>query len=459
MGTLSERIAEWVINFDVADAPQTVVQNAKKSLLDTVGCGLAGYQTEAANRAREYVEAQYGDGPCTLLGSERKLASCGAAFANCVSAHSLDFDDTCYAGSPIASSTHGSAVVLPAVLASAETVRASGKAFLTAFIAGSEAEYLVCRVVTPSLYGKGWFTTSALGVIGAAVGAAKVSGLNFEQTVAAIGLAVSRAANTRVCLGTDSNAYSSARASEGGITAAILAQLGADGPPDVFEAPNGFFQVYNGGTVNLERADDLGREWGFGEPGLWYKMYPVCTAAQAVAEAVLTLANKYDIDPAAVAKVRCEVSPLVAKLLRYAIPQTTAEAQFSLPFAVGCMLVYRRLTVAELSEQTRGDQRLQDVMAKTRMVPAKGISNDARMAKDTAESATAAITLADGSEVSATNDVATGTPWKPMSRDQLHHKYMTCAESGGLSRTAAERLASQLEQIEALPEISHLSWR
>ena len=398
--------------------------------------------------------------PVPCLDLNEKLASCGAAFANCVSAHSLDFDDTCYAGSPIASSTHGSRdVVLPAVLASAETVRASGKAFLTAFIAGSEAEYLVCRVVTPSLYGKGWFTTSALGVIGAAVGAAKVSGLNFEQTVAAIGLAVSRAANTRVCLGTDSNAYSSARASEGGITAAILAQLGADGPPDVFEAPNGFFQVYNGGTANLERADDLGREWGFGEPGLWYKMYPVCTAAQAVAEAVLTLANKYDIDPAAVAKVRCEVSPLVAKLLRYAIPQTTAEAQFSLPFAVGCMLVYRRLTVAELSEQTRGDQRLQDVMAKTRMVPAKGISNDARMAKDTAESATAAITLADGSEFSATNDVATGTPWKPMSRDQLHHKYMTCAESGGLSRTAAERLASQLEQIEALPEISHLSWR
>jgi len=452
MNTLTDKIAEWVVGFDLRNAPAEVVKNAKRSVIDTVGVALAGSETAMAERARRYVEQQYGAGRCRLIARERKLSSAAAAFANGVAAHALDFDDTYYPADRAVSSTHGSAVVLPAVLAAAEVIDASGEALLNAFIAGSETEYLLCRVVTSAFFEAGWFPTAALGVIGAAAGVAKVTGLSTRQTAAAIALAASCAANTRICLGSDVNPFSAGRAAEAGVVAADFARLGASAPALPFEGPHGFLQVYNHGVVNLGAIERLGSEYGLAAPGLWYKLYPVCTAAQAAAEATQSLTLSHDVRPEQLASVRCEVEPHVVDLLRHRIPSSAEEAQFSLPFAVACMLVYRRLTVAELDERTLTDAGLCETMRKVEMVARECGNGDAGTSGRTAIT----INLTNGAVLAAEYDFATGTPEKPLSDDRLEEKFMSCA-AAVVSRSKAETLMNQLHGIEFLSSVRQLA--
>ncbi|EWY36549.1 hypothetical protein N825_22610, partial [Skermanella stibiiresistens SB22] len=163
------RIAAWTSALTLDAVPDAVAAVARCCLVDTLGVALAGSATAVAGTAQAVAFACGASGNSTVLGTASQLAAPAAAFANGAAAHALDFDDNCYAGV-----VHGSAVVLPAALAVAEAVDASGADLLTAFIAGSEAEYAVGAAATLSLYDRGWWTTGVLGPIGAAAAAARL---------------------------------------------------------------------------------------------------------------------------------------------------------------------------------------------------------------------------------------------------------------------------------------------
>jgi 2-methylcitrate dehydratase PrpD len=455
MVDISEVIAEWVVKTTFNDIPPIVIENAKKSIIDTIGVALAGSKTNIASMARMYATEYYAIGKCNIIGTDKKLKSSGAAFANCIAAHVLDYDDTCYADRPDASVVHGSAVVLPAVWAVSEELDLSGKELLTAFILGSEVEYFICRMVTADFFAKGWFTTSAIGIIGAAVGVAKAKQLNFKEVINTIGLAASRAANTRVCLGTDSNPFSSARAAEGGICAAEFARLGASAPSNVFEGPNGFLHVYNDNHIDKDVIDGPGKSLAFSESALWYKLFPVCTAAQAAIEVALSLSTSYRILPENVVTVQCTVSPLVVSLLRYRVPRTTTEAQFSLPFAIACAIVFKRLTLCELSEDVLKDQRLLETIDKVEVVSYRQGSILPSNQQEATEQAEVQITMVNGDVYTAKKEYATGTPENPMTNFQLEQKFLSCGEKL-IPEKDLRFLLNKLKDIESIPTISEI---
>jgi 2-methylcitrate dehydratase PrpD len=167
MGHAVRRLAGWACALELADIPETVRHAAGNALVDTVAVAIAGSRTAVATRARRIAHAAYGGGQASLLGAEETLNAPGAALANGAAAHALDFDDNCYAGF-----VHGSAVIMPAVLATAEAEGASGADLLTAFVAGCEAEFAAGAAATATLYEKGWWTTGVLGPVGASIAAA-----------------------------------------------------------------------------------------------------------------------------------------------------------------------------------------------------------------------------------------------------------------------------------------------
>jgi 2-methylcitrate dehydratase PrpD len=453
MTNISEIMAQWVTRTTFEDLPRTVIENAKKSLIDTIGVALAGSKTKLASIARSYATEHYATGKCNILGTDKKLRAGGAAFANCVAAHVLDYDDTCYADRSDASVVHASAVIVPAVWAACEELDLSGKEFLTSFVLGSEIEYFICRLVTGHFFSKGWFTASAFGIIGAAVGVAKAKHLGVKEVINAIGLAVSRSANTRVCLGTDSNAFSAARAAEGGVCASAFAGLGASAPSDVFEGPNGFLQVYNDGHSDRNTLNSLGKLFAFSGSSLWYKLFPVCTAAQAAAEVTLSLSVANRIIPEEVVSIHCTVSPLVASLLRYKIPRTFTEAQFSLPFTVACMVVFQQLTLVELHETVLKDERLLKTINKIEVIPYREGGILPSTLGEATEQATVKITMANGDLFSATKEYATGTPEKPMTDLQLEQKFVSCGQ-GMMPEKDLRLLIRELKNIESIAAIS-----
>ena len=100
-------------------------------------------------------------GLSTVWGSALTAAPPQAALANGALAHGLDFDDT-HADSVC----HASAVLVPTVLALAESERLTGRAVLTALVAGYEGMIRLGMAAPGRFHERGWHATAVCGAFG-----------------------------------------------------------------------------------------------------------------------------------------------------------------------------------------------------------------------------------------------------------------------------------------------------
>lgn len=134
MMTLSEQISEFITRFDLDTIPEAVIVRARLHLLDTLGVAIAGTRQAAAVNARCVLSTLVqAPSHCHVWASTITLSPEYAVLANGIAAHALDFDDT-----HTDSITHGSAVLVPLVMALSEDMNLSGKEMLSAYIIGWE---------------------------------------------------------------------------------------------------------------------------------------------------------------------------------------------------------------------------------------------------------------------------------------------------------------------------------
>jgi 2-methylcitrate dehydratase PrpD len=450
METVAFKLASWATKLHLNDIPSSVVDVAKRCIIDVVGVSIAGSQCYVSNTVKKIASLEYPAGPCTVIGTANKLSALGASFCNGVAAHCLDYDDTCYDGI-----VHGSAAVWPAVLAVGEMVGASGKEVLTAFIAGVETEYKLGRFFTDNLYMKGWWNSSVLGVIGAAVSASKLLGLDETMTANAIQSAACFSFGPRALLGTDLKATAMGKTSSTGIMSALFARQGLAGPNDVFENPRGIINLYNDGIENKQSLALLGRKYSLEKPGIAFKRYPVCSAAQAAAEALNEILINYRLKSSDISKVLCEVPPLVTVSLVYPEPANITQAHFSMPFALGCIMAYGHLGVAQLQEHTLNESALQKEMQKVEMIETDLLSVPEYDRANHPEAAIVTVTTKSNEKIRLFNGAATGMPIKPMSIDDLSDKFIACTKNQ-LRQGAASALLNRLWTLEEAGSICEL---
>ena len=338
-------------------------------------------------------------------------------------------------------------VVFPAVLALAEERRSSGEEVLTAYVAGVETVYALGRLVTDHLYMKGVFTTAVLGTVGAAAGVAKVLGLDVRRTANAVALAATRAAGGKAALGASSKPFLAGFAAEAGVTAARAAAAGLEAPGDYLEAPGGFLQVLNDGVAEVGALDSLGDVYGLVDPGIVFKLHPVCSAALAATDETAETARTEGIAPEDVERVLCEVTLLVASCLRHRLPETVEQAQFSMAFPVASVLRYGDVGLARLSRETLADPAVRALMGKVEMRVAPELDRTPDALKGREESAYVTIVTRDGKSPGRRyRAAAKGTPANPASDRVLEEKFKACAAfancrwSGGCSWLDADRI-------------------
>ncbi len=415
MVDIADRLGEWVAELSLTALPSAVRRAALRSIVDIVGVALAGSRTELAAQVRDHVASSLGTGQCRVIGSALSSSPLGAALANGAAAHVLDYDDTCYAGI-----VHGSAAVFPAVLAVGESERISGAELIAAFIAGSEVEYALGRMLGQGVYR--WWTTALLGTIGAAAGAAHALRLDAPTTAQAIRIAACQSSGLRAVFGTPAKPYLCGRAALTGIDAAFSARAGIAGPEGVFEAGNGFFARFGDGRIGEDAFVLPSRRFALIDPGIAFKLFPVCSAAQAAIEATISLLAEHRIEGDVVERVRCEVTPFVADCLTYSRPRTVAQAQFSMNFSVGCILAHGTLDLESLDANRLCDARLKQAMMKVEMVPCATEHKAEHL-----EAATVTLDLHDGRSLTRHVPAATGTPTNPASDELLAAKFCACA--------------------------------
>ena len=118
----------------VGDAaiPVDVMQCAKLHFADAIGVGLAASRADIGAPYLGLVEAAQ-DGAASVFNASAGMPPADAALINGGLIHSLEYDDT-----HTASIVHGSAVIAAAALAVGESVAASGREMLGAYVRGWE---------------------------------------------------------------------------------------------------------------------------------------------------------------------------------------------------------------------------------------------------------------------------------------------------------------------------------
>ena len=189
MDKTTETLSRYVTSLRYADLSPRTVQEAKRHLIDSLGCAMGGYGSEPAAIARRVSPAWSGAPSARLLGDGRPTTPEAAAFANSVMIRFLDANDTY-----IARGSGHPSDMLGALLAAAELGGALGKDLLLATVAGYEVFGALADQV--SLRDRGWdqgvFVAPA-----SAAGAGLLLGLSAVQMADAIAIAATANVATR----------------------------------------------------------------------------------------------------------------------------------------------------------------------------------------------------------------------------------------------------------------------
>jgi 2-methylcitrate dehydratase PrpD len=250
--SLTAYVARFITETKASSIPAGVMHLGKRSILDGIGLALAGNAAESGHIVRQYLKTlgiATGKG-ATVIGTGMKLPARFAAFANGISIHADDYDDTQLAVAKdrvYGLLTHPTAPALPSVLALGEIGNRSGLDVLTAYQLAVEAETKISEAINPRHYDHGFHSTATIGAIAAAAGASRMMGLDVEQTRRALGIGASQSAGLRENFGTMTKPFHPGRSAESGIIAAEFAKLGWTATPIVLEAGRGFFKAAGGG--------------------------------------------------------------------------------------------------------------------------------------------------------------------------------------------------------------------
>jgi len=277
----SAALAQFAATLQYEDIPGAVVDRCEDLFLDTVGSILAG-STSKPVKAMATFANQMGpsDGPSEDLVQRTKTTPYFAAMVNAASAHVAEQDDV-HNGAVF----HPGAVVFPPALAVAQAIGASGKAFITACVAGYEVGIRVGEFLGRSHY-KIFHTTATAGNLAAATAVGRLLNLTPDQMLHAIGSAGTIAAGLWEFLrdAADAKQLHTAHAVTAGIQAAYLAQAGFTGAQRILEGAQGMGAGMSQDADASKLVDRLGVRWTLIETS--FKFHASCRHTHPAADAL-----------------------------------------------------------------------------------------------------------------------------------------------------------------------------
>jgi 2-methylcitrate dehydratase PrpD len=436
-------LAEFVVG---ATPPLAARERAAAAICDTVGVILAGSGEPAARMVQAMALAE-GRGESRILGTRELTGPGGAALANGVAAHALDYDDMCFV-----SLAHPSCALVPAVLAAAELVHAPGRSLTEAYVAGFEIECRLGNVMNPRHYHeRGWHCTSSIGTLGAAAAAARVLGLDAAATRHALGIAASAACGVKENIGTMVKPLHAGMAARNGLMAARLAQQGFTASAHALDGPQGFLAAMDSQHATLEPAiADLGIRWEILQTGITVKLYPSCAATHPALDVLIELKHREGFTADHVDAIEVDVDSMATRLLIYDHPVTGLEAKFSMPFCAAAAVVDGRVGVDTFGVDRIQQPAIQAVMARVTLRTNAAFDSAAPLSR-----AHVSVRLRDGRTFAQSADGARGYPGR-LSNAELATKFSGCA-AGILTPAAAARAWDQLRRMESIPDARQLT--
>lgn len=412
----AEAIARFAASAAWHTLPADVQKRAETALKDTLGCLLAGTRSAAFATARRAAALD-------LAGTGSSMAM--RAFAWAIAASAFDHDDGHYEGGGI----HPGSTVLPALLAATRS-HETREDLLAALVVGYEVSIRAGYLLMPQVSGGPYRCTGAASAIGAAAAVARYRGGSAETILNAVRIAAAHGPMASLQLPMIKESIG--QAASAAVTAALLAEAGfggAQAAPFLGIAPSPFDTAQAAHPF----AAGIGQTWHI--LTTYTKPWPCCRAVHAALAATQTILARQGWRGDAVERIEVHVMPGLESLdlLR---PPSADHAQFSFPFAIGCLLAKGAVTPKHFLSEGLADPAILAAGARVALVAAPDI---APLGPDRGYPAAVTVHAAGQSRTLRIDDTP-GSPRSPLGAAGVDRKYAANAALAGLDSGEAARL-------------------
>ena len=431
--TVTALMSGWAAGVKFQDLSQDAVYQAKRFLLDSVGCALGGYQQHDVTIALEVLDEIAGPGKATVIGTGKQMDAVSASLANGLMIRCMDYNDIYWKQDP----SHPSDI-FPAAMACCERAGGDGRELIVGLVLGHEFEMRLCEAAFPGIRERGWHHATLTAFVSPIV-AARMLRLDWAQMQHAIGISASaRATLGAVTAGklTMMKNTVDPMATQSGVLAALLAEKGYSGPEHVLDGKEGLTHCFGPEWKLNILTDGLGKSWRITQCGM--KAFPTEALTHTPISAVLALVKDNHLKPDDVVKVHIRTTARGADILsdpsKYD-PHTKETADHSLPYVIAAAIAERQVTPLQFTMEKIMDPAIRAQLNKIVVVADPEIEN----VFPALQRVIVTITTTDGRELSKQLDYPKGDPRNPLTDKEVEEKFEALA--GPVMTAAARRKA------------------
>lgn len=431
--TIAGELARYAAGLKFEDLPAEVVHQAKRSVLDTFGCAIAAFPSDASQILQSLAQDLGGKRESTIIGSGIKTTCLNALLANGAMVRYFDLNDTyAVAVRTFLTGCHPSEVI-PTAVALAERQHLTGRDVITAIVVGYQLMVRFTDAVTsantaePTLGAKGWMSDS-IGAFVMPLVAGKLLGLSETQMENAMGISGSLNMIMGI-LDSPGEEFTMTKnlrlphTAYGGTKAALMAQKGFTGPVRVIEGKKGFIEAVTRGDFNLTRLTEPRAHFSIMD--MYYKPIAADANTHGHVSATLQLVKEHDIKPEDVAEVSVWASSRCVEhtgdpVKRY--PKNQETANHSSYYLTAVAITDRAVGPEQYTPQKLEDPRIRELIGKVTFTADPSLDSFRR-------AGISEIRTRQGATFRARVEYPKGDPSNPMSDEELQGKFRSLVAS------------------------------
>jgi len=447
--TITAKMSRWAAGLTYQQLSPEAVYQAKRFLLDSIGCALGGYLQHDVKIALQVLDEIAGRGPATVIGTGKRIDAVSASLANALMIRCMDYNDIYWNQDP----SHPSDI-FPAALACCERAKSDGRELIVGLVLGHEFEMRFCETAFPGIRERGWHHATLTAFVSPIV-AGRALHLGWEQIRHAVGISASRHATLGAVTAGKLTMMKNTvdpMATQSGVLAALMAEKGYTGPEHVVEGKEGLTHCFGPAWKLNLLTDGLGDWWRITQCGM--KAFPTEALTHTPISAVLDIVKSNDLKPEQVEKVRIRSLARAADILsdpsKYD-PQSKETADHSLPYVIAAALAERQVTPVQFEMRKIMDPTIRAQLRKVEVVADPEIEK----VFPALQRVIVNLTTTDGRAFTKQLDYPKGDPRNPLSDAEVEEKFAALAD-GVLSNGAQKKLKNAIWNLEKVGSVSKL---
>jgi 2-methylcitrate dehydratase PrpD len=332
----TRELADYLVGLRFTDLPSRMVEMTKLYTLECLGHMVSAHEQRVSQLVMSYLRTVAAAPQAIVVGSTVRTSPAEAAYANGTLAHADELESH--------GTLPGTGLVPPmaAAISVGDFVSGtSGQAFLAAVVAGVEMQG---RLGTAAIGAcdRGFMGISLVGPGGAAVTAGRLLGLDVEQMLYCLGIALPLANGSLRGCGYMTHVHEAGVPSRTGVFAAQLAADGFTACPDYLDGAYSWGEQYAGGAARPYDPEaltaDLGATFFLETCDVAPKQYGACGLTHQTMEGTIDLLREHGISPSDIASVELRVPPWADRVASFKDPVNGEQAKFSIRQGVAGVL-------------------------------------------------------------------------------------------------------------------------